>query len=232
MTLEYSRRVDALRSSAIREILEVVNRPDVISFAGGLPATELFPTALVARLASALLDGPGAARVLQYSATEGHAGLRDRIIGQLPLPGGTVAASNVLVTQGSQQGIDLLTKLFIDPGDEVLVESPAYVGALQAFRFFGGKVTFLPCDAEGLDPHALEVALRRRPKLLYLTPTFQNPSGLCYSAARRSPRAPARRVRVPSRRAPRGAPRAPLLRAHLAEAGGRHVRVGPPHQGR
>jgi DNA-binding transcriptional MocR family regulator len=79
----------------------------------------------------------------------------------------------------------LLSKLFLDPGDEVLVESPAYLGALQAFRFFGAKVTFLPCDGEGLEPDALREALERNPKLLYITPTFQNPSGLCYSARRR-----------------------------------------------
>lgn len=185
MSYRFSRRVAGLQSSAIREILEVVNRPDVISFAGGLPAPEFFPTARMAQLARSLLEGPEGARALQYSETEGHPGLRERILGILPFQTSGLSLANVLVTQGSQQGIDLLTKLFLDPGDEVLVESPAYLGALQAFRFFGANVTFLPCDGEGLEPDALREALRREPKLLYITPTFQNPSGLCYSARRR-----------------------------------------------
>jgi len=181
----WSRRVDDLKSSAIREILRVVNRADVVSLAGGLPAPELFPTELLERLARELLqsrDGPAA---LQYGETEGNPVLRERIAARAPLPAGAVDPEHVLVTQGSQQGLDLLAKLFLDPGDEVLVETPAYVGALQVFRFFGAKVTFLPCDAEGVDPGALAAALRRRPKLVYVTPTFQNPSGTCYGARRR-----------------------------------------------
>jgi 2-aminoadipate transaminase len=185
MTYRFSRRVEGLQSSAIREILAVVNRPDVISFAGGLPAPELFPTQPMARIARELLEGPDGSRALQYSETEGHLGLREHICRALPLPQGSASVPGVLVTQGSQQGLDLITKLLVDPGDEVLVESPAYLGALQVFRFFGAKVTFLRCDDEGVDPDDLRAALQRRPKLLYLTPTFQNPSGLCYTAARR-----------------------------------------------
>jgi 2-aminoadipate transaminase len=185
VTRPYSRRVEGLRSSAIREILSVVNRPDVISFAGGLPAPELFPTQPLARIARELLEGAEGSRALQYSETEGHLGLRELICKGLPLPPGSASVAGLLVTQGSQQGLDLIAKLFLDPGDEVLVETPAYLGALQVFRFFGAKVTFLRCDGEGLDPDALREALRRRPKLLYVTPTFQNPSGLCYTAARR-----------------------------------------------
>lgn len=185
MTYRFSRRVDGLQSSAIREILSVVNRPNVISFAGGLPAPELFPVEPMARIARELLEGADGPRSLQYSETEGHPGLRELICRALPLPSGSASVPGILVTQGSQQGLDLLSKLFLDPGDEVLVESPAYLGALQVFRFFGAKVTFLRCDDEGVDPEALREALQRSPKLLYVTPTFQNPSGLCYSAARR-----------------------------------------------
>lgn len=186
MSDRFSRRVEGLKSSAIREILQVVHRPDVISFAGGLPAPELFPIEPLARLSRALLEGADGPRALQYSETEGHLGLRERILARLPFPSGAIPVGGVLVTQGSQQGLDLLTKLFIDPGDEILVETPAYLGALQAFRFFGAKVTFVRCDEEGLDPDALREALRRRPKLLYVTPTFQNPSGLCYPERRRA----------------------------------------------
>jgi DNA-binding transcriptional MocR family regulator len=95
-------------------------------------------------------------------------------------------AENVLVTHGSQQALDLLAKLFVDPGDEVLVETPAYVGALQVFEFFGARVTFVRCDRDGVVPDALAAALLRSPKLCYLTPTFQNPSGACYPARRRA----------------------------------------------
>ena len=184
--LPWSGRVASLKSSAIREILRVTARPDVISFAGGLPAPELFPSEVLAGLAQTLLTSSRAGAALQYAETEGHAGLRERILARVPFPAGTFGQDGVLVTQGSQQGLDLLAKLLVDPGDEVLVETPAYLGALQVFRFFGAKVTFLACDADGVLPDALAAALRRRPKLLYLTPTFQNPSGACYPEQRRA----------------------------------------------
>ncbi|GEJ57509.1 aminotransferase-like domain-containing protein [Anaeromyxobacter diazotrophicus] len=182
----FAARVASLKSSAIREILQVVNRPDVISFAGGLPAPELFPTELLGALARDLLQSREAPQALQYGETEGIPALRSRILQRAPFPPGTFGEDGVLVTQGSQQGLDLAAKLFVDPGDEVLVETPAYVGALQALTFLGARPTFLPCDGEGVLPDALAAALRRRPKLLYLTPTFQNPSGVCYSARRRA----------------------------------------------
>ena len=181
----FSARVAHLQSSAIREILRVVNRADIVSLAGGLPGADLFPVDALARIAAEVLatDGP---RALQYAETEGHGGLRARIAERLPAGVPFRGPDEIVVTQGSQQGLDLLAKLFLDPGDEVLVETPAYVGALQVFRFIGAKVTFLPCDAEGARPDALAEALRRRPKLVYLTPTVQNPSGVCWSARRRA----------------------------------------------
>ena len=182
----FAARVAGLKSSAIREILCVVNRPDVISFAGGLPAPELFPTELLGALARDLFQSREATQALQYGETEGVPALRERILERAPFPAGVFGPDGVVVTQGSQQGLDLVAKLFVDPGDEVLVETPAYVGALQAFSFLGARVTFVPCDGEGLLPDALAAALRRRPKLLYLTPTFQNPSGVCYPARRRA----------------------------------------------
>ena len=182
----FAARVAGLKSSAIREILCVVNKPDVISFAGGLPAPELFPTELLGALARDLFQSREAPQALQYGETEGVPALRERILERAPFPAGVFGPDGVVVTQGSQQGLDLVAKLFVDPGDEVLVETPAYVGALQAFSFLGARVTFVPCDGEGLLPDALAAALRRRPKLLYLTPTFQNPSGVCYPARRRA----------------------------------------------
>jgi len=184
--LAWSRRVDGLTSSAIREILRVVTRGDIISFAGGLPAPELFPTTLLALMAADLFAAPDGRQALQYGETEGVPALRERIAARVPFPPGRFDPDEVLVTHGSQQGLDLLAKLFVDPGDEVLVETPAYVGALQPFRFFGARLTFLPCDGEGVLPDALATALERSPKLVYLTPTFQNPSGVCYPEARRA----------------------------------------------
>lgn len=184
MSYRFSKRVEGLKSSVIREILAVVNRPDVISFAGGLPAVDLFPTEHIARLADELLHSEHAGPSLQYSETEGHVGLRERIAARLPLSK-PPAIEQILITQGSQQGIDLLAKLFLDPGDEVLVETPSYLGALQVYNFFGAKITFVPCDDEGMLPDALEKALQSKPKLVYLTPTFQNPTGLCYPEKRR-----------------------------------------------
>ncbi len=181
----FSRRVEGLKSSAIRELLRVVNRPEVISFAGGLPAPELFPTEMLERLSTELFRSRDAQEALQYGETDGVPALRRRILDRAPFPPGAFGKDGVLVTHGSQQGLDLAAKLFLDPGDEVLVESPAYVGALQAFRFFGARVTFLPCDRDGVNPEALRGALRRGPKLVYLTPTFQNPSGVCYPGPRR-----------------------------------------------
>lgn len=186
MPYRFSERVGGLRSSAIREILRVVNSRDVISLAGGLPAAELFPTEHLARLAADLFRSPEAAQALQYSETEGHAGLRERISARLPLKHTRFGADDLLVTQGSQQGIDLLAKLFLDPGDEVLVESPSYLGALQVFRFFCAKITFVASDENGMRPDALDEALQRAPKLVYFTPTFQNPTGLCYPESRRA----------------------------------------------
>jgi DNA-binding transcriptional MocR family regulator len=185
-TLRYASRVAGLQSSAIREILRVVNHPDVMSFAGGLPAPELFPRELIAAITGELLAGPDGAAALQYGETEGVPALRDRIAARSPFGAGSWDRENVVVTHGSQQALDLLVKLFVDPGDEVLVETPAYVGALQLLRFFGARVTFVPCDADGMLPDALAAALARRPKLCYLTPTFQNPSGTCYPAPRRA----------------------------------------------
>ena len=180
----FSRRVAGLKSSAIRELLQV-DQPPRRDLVRRRPARARALPHRAARRASRRSSSARARRreALQYGETDGVVKLRERILARAPFAPGTFGMDGVLVTQGSQQGLDLAAKLFLDPDDEVLVERPAYVGALQALRFFGARVTFLPCDAEGVDPEALRGALRRRPKLLYVTPTFQNPSGLCYSRA-------------------------------------------------
>ena len=180
-----------ISGSAIRELLKLTEQPEFISFAGGLPAPECFPAEEIALAAERVL-ATQAARVLQYGTTEGFPPLRELLAGLMARRGLTVAADRVLITSGSQQSLDILGKLLIDPGEPVLVEEPTYVGALQAFRPYRPQFITLPMDDEGLQPEALERALAelaargRRPAFLYTVATFQNPTGVTLSGARRS----------------------------------------------
>lgn len=164
-------RTQDLHASPVREMLSVSQRPEVISFAGGLPAPETF----------AGLDMPQPPReLLQYGPTEGEPQLRARIAEELRDLGIDAAAERVLVLSGSQQGIDLAAKLVVDAGAVVAVEEPAYLAALQVFRFFGAQF-------EGLDRARPGVGWdEAAPRLAYITPTFQNPSGVCWSAEERA----------------------------------------------
>ena len=164
-------------ASPVREILALTARPEVISFAGGLPAPELFDAEGVrAAYDRVLAEEPQ--RVLQYSTTEGDPGLRAAIAERVSGRGLPTAADDVLVTGGSQQGLALLATALLEPGDVVLVENPTYLAALQCFGFAGARVVPVPTDADGVLPDALEeLVLRERPKLLYLIPEFQNPTG-------------------------------------------------------
>ncbi|MBZ9752061.1 PLP-dependent aminotransferase family protein [Deinococcus sp. HMF7604] len=175
-----SRRAQSMNASAIREILKVTQRPEVISFAGGLPAPELFPIEEVRAAANTVLDRYGPA-ALQYSTTEGHPPLREWLAAQAGIP-----AANVQIMTGSQQGLDLLGKVLIDEGDTVLVEAPTYLGALQSFQPYLPRYVQLPTDDGGIDVEALEEVLKTTPaKLLYAVPNFQNPTGRTLSAERR-----------------------------------------------
>jgi 2-aminoadipate transaminase len=161
-----------MSSSAIREILKVTQRPDVISFAGGLPAPELFPLAEVRAAVDKVLTDHGPAS-LQYSTTEGHLPLREWIANQSRL-----TPDHVQITSGSQQGLDLLGRVLIDPGDVVLVEQPTYLGALQAFGSYQPCFTEVATDDDGIVPEALDEQLTSlQARLLYTVPTFQNPTG-------------------------------------------------------
>ncbi len=187
-SIVFARRMAAAKPSAIREILKVTQSPDVISFAGGLPASELFPVGAIARASAEVLakDGPAA---LQYGVTEGHAPLRAWVADHLNSTVGIDASPDgILITHGSQQALDLLAKVLLDPGDSVLVEEPAYLGALQAFRAYEANPVGVASDEAGLCPAALETALQtasKAPKFLYLIPNFQNPTGRSLSAQRR-----------------------------------------------
>ncbi|MER5884331.1 PLP-dependent aminotransferase family protein [Streptomyces sp. NPDC001941] len=170
-------RVASVGASPVREILALTERPEVISFAGGLPAPELFDVAgLSAAYERVLAESPR--RALQYSTTEGDPALRAAVAGRLTGRGLATGPDDLLVTTGSQQGLTLLTTALIEPGDVVLVEDPCYLAALQTFGFAGARVVPVATDDDGIVPAALEEAvLRERPTLLYLVPTFQNPTG-------------------------------------------------------
>ncbi|HSP20108.1 MAG TPA: PLP-dependent aminotransferase family protein, partial [Myxococcaceae bacterium] len=185
MSFRTARRMRGVAPSAVREILKAAERPDVLSFAGGLPAPELFPAReLSEAYASVLRDSPGAA--LQYGITEGFLPLRAWLASRLRAQGIPATAESVMVVSGSQQGIDLVARVLLDPGDTVLVENPTYLAALQAFSAYEANVIALPGDDDGLQTDLLDEAVREhRPALIYLVPEFQNPRGTTLAAARR-----------------------------------------------
>jgi 2-aminoadipate transaminase len=185
MKTQFARRMGALRPSTIREILKVTEQADIISFAGGLPAPELFPVAEVSAAAERVLSegGPGA---LQYGPSEGFAPLRECCAEESRRRGIRCVADDILITTGSQQPLDLVSKIFLDAGDCVLTESPTYMAALQAFQCYEVRFASVPTDENGLIPEALpELIERERPKFLYTIPSFQNPSGVTLTAERR-----------------------------------------------
>ncbi|MHB8797187.1 MAG: aminotransferase-like domain-containing protein [Thermoanaerobaculia bacterium] len=187
MTTRFARRMEALKASEIREILKVTQRPEVISFAGGLPAPELFPVKRLAAATQQVFEEEGT-RALQYSTTEGHPPLRRKIAERMKATwGAQVTPEQILVTSGSQQGLDLTGKLFLDEGDVVLCESPTYLGALSAWNVMRPRWVEVATDDDGMDPAALEAKLRAHPnaKAIYVIPTFQNPSGRTWSLERR-----------------------------------------------
>ncbi|MEU3772366.1 PLP-dependent aminotransferase family protein [Streptomyces sp. NPDC032472] len=179
-------RATAVGGSPIREILALTARPGVISFAGGLPAPELFDTeGLRAAYEAAFTSSPG--RALQYSTTEGAPELREAVAARATARGLPTTPDDLLITTGSQQALALVTSALVDPGDTVLVENPTYLAALQTFGMAGARVVPVPCDDEGLLPDALqELVEREHAKLLYTIPTFQNPTGRTLTAARRA----------------------------------------------
>ena len=180
---QLARRAERLEPSVIREILKVTERPGIISLAGGLPAPESFPVeAMRVACIRVLTDTPREA--LQYAASEGYGPLRDWVAAQLGSQGMKVDAAQVLITTGSQQGLDLVGKVLIDAGSRVAVEAPTYLGALQAFTPYEPEFTAVECDEQGPVPSALAAAAGAR--FLYLLPNFQNPSGRSMGAARRA----------------------------------------------
>ena len=180
----FAQRTQRMGSSTIRELLKFIEQPDLISFAGGLPAPEVFPVAEFADACQRVLRDHGAL-ALQYSTTEGYLPLREMIARHTARYGIGVTADNILLTSGSQQALDLIGKIFINRGDRILVELPTYLGALQAWNAYGAEYVSVPMDKEGMITDALEEALRVGPKFIYVLPNFQNPTGVTLSLERR-----------------------------------------------
>ena len=187
MSVAYATRMDSLRASEIREILKITQRAEVISFAGGLPAPELFPVEMLKEISVQVLSETGRL-ALQYSTTEGYEPLRRKIAERIGRKFQTkVSAQQVLITCGSQQALDFSGKLFLDAGDVVLCESPTYLAAISAFRAYQPNFVEVPTDDDGMITQSLEniLATTERVKLIYVIPDFQNPTGRTWSLQRR-----------------------------------------------
>ncbi|UCE00370.1 MAG: PLP-dependent aminotransferase family protein [Chloroflexota bacterium] len=180
----YAQRTQRMESSAIRELLKYTEKPDIISFAGGLPAPDVFPVEEFKSACNRVLEQQGA-MALQYSTTEGYLPLREMIARHSKRYGIKITPENVLITSGSQQALDILGKILIDPGDRILVESPTYLAAIQAWNSYGAEFITVPMDDDGMNTDHLEEALRAGPKFIYVLPNFQNPTGVTLSLERR-----------------------------------------------
>ncbi|MBS3886895.1 MAG: PLP-dependent aminotransferase family protein [Dethiobacter sp.] len=186
----YADRAKLMKTSEIREFFKLTEQPDVMSFAGGFPSAEFFPMGKIAEVMRELIDEEGKS-ALQYGPTEGNLELRKYLAEKMTGEGMPSGVDNLLITNGSQQGMDLLAKVFVNPGDLVIVEEPGYVGGLGAIHNYQGDRLAIPLDAEGIRTDLLAVRLRklqmegRTPKFAYLVPNFQNPTGISMSLERR-----------------------------------------------
>jgi 2-aminoadipate transaminase len=181
-----AQRVSGMKSSIIRELLKLTQQPDLISFAGGLPAPELFPVREIAAACQRVLE-THAAHALQYSTTEGEPGLREYLADAMTRPGLKVEPDNILITNGSQQALDLIGKLFVDPDSCVMTSEPTYLGALQAWNVYEACYCTIPQDDDGIlvDEIPRRLAEGYEPRLLYVLPNFHNPAGTTMPLDRR-----------------------------------------------
>ena len=185
--IKFASRMDNLKASAIRELLALTAKPEIISFAGGLPAPELFPVEQMAEAAQAVMKENGQA-ALQYSSTEGYLPLRQQIVDRMAAKNNIhTSVDNIIVTSGSQQGLDFSGRIFLDKDDVVLIESPSYLGALNAFKANEPRFIEVPTDEGGMIMEELEKILEKedRVKMIYVIPDFQNPSSRTWSLERR-----------------------------------------------
>lgn len=180
----YAHRMQKMGSSVIRELLKLTEQPDIISFAGGLPAPEVFPVKEFKEACNVVLETMGP-QALQYGTTEGYTPLREMIARHTGRYGIKIDASNICITSGSQQALDFMGRLFLNRGDYIVVESPTYLGALQAWNAYGAQYISVPSDENGMIVDELDKALRIGPKFIYILPNFQNPSGSTLTLERR-----------------------------------------------
>lgn len=184
MNYRYSARLGTFSSSAVRDILKLTQGNAIISFAGGLPAEEHFPVQAVGDAFRRVMEQGN--KALQYGLTEGYTPLRQSICNRMAKKGVHVTPDDMLLTTGSQQAIDLLARIYLDPGDVILVERPTYLSAIQVFNSYGAKLVSVEGDEDGMDPDDLAAKLEQyRPKLVYIIPTFSNPTGKAWSLERR-----------------------------------------------
>ncbi|WP_313755898.1 PLP-dependent aminotransferase family protein [Tissierella sp.] len=186
MSLNYAKRMDNIKASEIRELLKLTQQPNIISFAGGMPAPESFPIEELVKIGKDVLENTGT-QALQYGPTEGYQPLRDAIAKRMAKVKVDVKAENILVTSGSQQGLDFAAKIFINPGDIIVCESPTYLGAINAFKAYEPKFIEVSTDKDGMNMEELEDVLKNNEniKFIYVIPDFQNPSGKTWSVERR-----------------------------------------------
>ena len=191
LTDRFAHRAAMMKPSEIRSLFAVASRPDIVSLAGGMPNLSAFPMEMMASVVEKLISENGQ-EALQYGSGQGHPKLREQICDVMALEGIRAHPDDVIVTTGSQQALDLISRIFIDPGDVVLVEAPSYVGALGTFHQYEAKVVHVAMDDNGLIPIALREAITttratgRKIKFLYLIPNYQNPAGVLLSAERRT----------------------------------------------
>ena len=185
MEFRFAKRMDGLSGNAIRDIFKLLSNPEIISFAGGNPAASALRDDFVRELADEVLRRDGK-RILQYGATEGYPALLESVAEFVKTAGIQTDPASVLPVTGSTQGMDLLCKVLIDPGDVILVERPTFLGAMHTMKIFGADIRSIEMDAEGVIPEDLEEKIERfRPKFVYLIPTFQNPTGRTLPVERR-----------------------------------------------
>lgn len=186
----FSERMKTMRPSEIRELLKLTQNPEIISFAGGLPNPEAFPVDELVEITREVLEKHGK-MALQYGPTEGIRGFREVLASRCAKDGMDVTSENVIITTGSQQGLDMIGRVFLDPGDTIIVELPTYLGAINAFRAYEVNFEGVPLDEEGMKTDLLEEKIEElkkkgiTPKFIYVVPTFQNPAGVVMSESRR-----------------------------------------------
>lgn len=186
MSIKFSNRMGKVKASEIREILKLTERPEIISFAGGLPAPELFPVEKMKKVTDEVLTTAGR-KAMQYSPTEGYTPLREKIASRMAARDIDVNVDQILITSGSQQGLDFSGKIFLNPDDVVICESPSYLGAINAFKAYECQFAEVETDNDGMIIEDLEEKLKqhKNAKMIYVIPDFQNPSGKTWSVERR-----------------------------------------------